>query len=48
MVPLLIGDVLPEEDPAGVLKEIQWRRNLPDGTDVFISLLLCIRDGCFQ
>ena len=30
------------------VKEFQWRRNLPDDADVFISLLLCIRDGYFQ
>ena len=30
------------------VKEFQWRRNLPDDADPFISLLCCIRDGCFQ
>ena len=30
------------------VKEFQWRRNLPHDADVFISLLLCIKDGGFQ
>ena len=30
------------------VKEFQWRRNLPKGSDPFISLLLCAKDGCFQ
>ena len=29
------------------VKEFQWRRNLPKGSDPFISLLLCVKDGCF-
>ena len=30
------------------VKEFQWRFNLPEDADPFISLLLCIKDGCFQ
>ena len=30
------------------VKEFQWRRNLPKGSDPFISLLLCVKDGCLQ
>ena len=30
------------------VKEFQWRVNLPKDADPFISLLLCIKDGCFQ
>ena len=30
------------------VKEFQWRHNLPDDADPFISLLCCIRDGYFQ
>jgi len=30
------------------VKEFQWRHNLPKDSDPFISLLLCIKDGCFQ
>ena len=30
------------------VKEFQWRRNLPKGSDPIISLLLCVKDGCFQ
>ena len=32
----------------GNVKEFQWRRNLGKDADPFISLLCCIRDGCFQ
>jgi len=30
------------------VKEFQWRWNLTDDFNAFISLLLCIKDGCFQ
>ena len=30
------------------MKEFQWRRNLPNGADSFITLLCCIRDGYLQ
>ena len=30
------------------VKEFQWRHNLPEDSDPFIALLLCVKDGCFQ
>jgi hypothetical protein len=30
------------------VKEFQWRRNLEKDSDPFLSLLDCIKDGCFQ
>ena len=41
------GGCSPEHLESSV-KEFQWRRNLEKGADPFISLLLCIKDGCFE
>ena len=41
------GGVLTDHLESNV-KEFQWRRNLPDDADPFLSLLSCIRDGYFQ
>ena len=30
------------------VKEFQWRRNLPNDADPFLSLLDCMKAGCFQ
>ena len=41
------GGVLTDHLESNV-KEFQWRRNLPDDADPFLSLLSCIQDGYFQ
>ena len=41
------GGISPDHLESSV-KEFQWRRNLPNDSDPFISLLQCVKEGCFQ